>query len=256
MSDSTQSTNNGGSSCATATSWTANYGRSACVALIGCAFAPATTCKNCPVGRSTLSAAAECDECASGQYQHVVAQVSCISCDLGKWAAQVGQTGCDACSAGQERREHQTGCMPCPAGEFQATAGQPRCITCARGQWVGAPAGDSDSCTSTLADNVTVALSDITNCNLAPSTDQGTTAGTCADVDATVATCAYVPVQGATACIACLAGFASAINLATAVGDCVACTAGQTSGTTAEDCTGADTCVPLNDASDPCPAAR
>jgi hypothetical protein len=107
-----------------------------------------------------------------------------------------------AAVAGTTFTDDTSRCTLDPSTDFGATAGT--CIpagsydvTCAyvAGEYSGTldTVDTADSCTSTLADGVTVTTTDTTNCALASGDSSfGVSPGSCSDLDSAVATCVYV----------------------------------------------------------------
>ena len=110
-----------------------------------------TSCKDCPLGKFTITTTAENKKCQlAPQGTYSTNPTENHPCPAGKYQDQTGQTSCKDCASGQfttQPKQSQCHLAPlgkyanaglfiaCPNGKYQDEEGQSTCKCCPDGQW-------------------------------------------------------------------------------------------------------------------------
>ena len=93
----------------------------------------ATSCSNCPAGKTTLGPGYPCQTCQSGRYAASAGSLGCTLCPISKYIADDGDdpanhdqvSDCTNCAAGKYGdKVGTTSCPNCAAGKISGTGGE------------------------------------------------------------------------------------------------------------------------------------
>eukprot|EP00937_MAST-01D_sp_MAST-1D-sp2_P001243 g1243.t1 len=178
--------------------WAAGRGNGRCLACSAGHYSSAlgvttkAACNKCEAGQYSAAGAGECAACAPGHYAAGEANLHCLECYAGRFAAASGSTSA-------------ADCVECPAGHFcTAATGAP--VACPAGSHAPAGAANSKMCSS-----------------CAPGKYHESNAAGCVECGPGT----YQDGAGASACEDCPAGTAQPLTGRTSLAECAHCKPGK-----------------------------
>ncbi|CAK9038961.1 unnamed protein product [Durusdinium trenchii] len=91
-------------------------------------------CIPCEVGFFCGADHASKEPCPRGFFSNVTGLTSCLPCDAGSFAEDVGSIGCASCLPGFYAEQGQESCKKCAQGTYQPSFGSAACLPCELGQ--------------------------------------------------------------------------------------------------------------------------